>query len=406
MTPPPAGITDAALDVALDPERRASLRRAAIDDSPVAGSTHSFYRYPARFSPGFVASAIEAYSKPGDLVLDPFMGGGTTLIEAAQLGRSAIGNDINALAVFIARVKTTRLTNSQIAALTDWANFVVPSLRYQSELADRSMVLCSKRTRNLTLPHARPIKKITALALTTLEELPDGATRRFARCALLNVGQWALNGRRRPVTCASFRAALQDCVHRMLAGIEEYALRVAAAGGRAPSICMGSATEIAGAVPFRSGAKADLVVMSPPYPGIHILYHRWQVDGRKESPAPYWISGTMDGKGGAHYNLGDRKKADANDYFEMLEVAMRAIRTVTKDGAKVIQMVAFGRPARDLPRYLTAMLAAGFGELHGTSTSGTQGRRLWRSVPGRAWHATSKGDLPASREVVLIHKAI
>lgn len=42
----------------------------------VSGFTHGFYKYPARFSPVFVRQAILAFTDYGDLVLDPFMGGG------------------------------------------------------------------------------------------------------------------------------------------------------------------------------------------------------------------------------------------------------------------------------------------------------------------------------------------
>ena len=49
---------------------------------PVVGYTHNFYRYPARFSPLFARATIEAFSRSGDVVLDPFMGGATTLVEA------------------------------------------------------------------------------------------------------------------------------------------------------------------------------------------------------------------------------------------------------------------------------------------------------------------------------------
>ena len=70
---------------------------------PVSGYTHNFYRYPARFSPHFARAAIQTFSQPGDVVLDPFMGGATTLVEARTLGRHAVGSDINSLAVFLGR---------------------------------------------------------------------------------------------------------------------------------------------------------------------------------------------------------------------------------------------------------------------------------------------------------------
>lgn len=68
-------------------ERIRALLEALYSESPVSGLTHSFYRYPARFSPQFARTAIEAFTQPGDTVFDPFMGGGTTVVEALALGR-------------------------------------------------------------------------------------------------------------------------------------------------------------------------------------------------------------------------------------------------------------------------------------------------------------------------------
>ena len=110
-----------ALNRALEPpdsKRLAKLVEAASDTTPVAGLTHNFYRYPARFSPKLARAAIEAFTEPGDLVLDPFVGGGTTLVEAMVLGRHAIGADISSLATFVSEVKTTLYTESELEALT------------------------------------------------------------------------------------------------------------------------------------------------------------------------------------------------------------------------------------------------------------------------------------------------
>src|SRR5947207_1476494 len=96
------------------------LAEAARDKTPVIGWTHNFYRYPARFSPWFAAGAIESFSEPGDLVLDPYMGGGTAVVEGLAAGRNVVGNDLNSLAAFIARVKVTPLRSDDAKSIKKW----------------------------------------------------------------------------------------------------------------------------------------------------------------------------------------------------------------------------------------------------------------------------------------------
>ncbi|WP_249713898.1 TRM11 family SAM-dependent methyltransferase [Rhizomonospora bruguierae] len=48
-------------------------------------------QHPARMLPAIAAHAIDAYTNPGDLVLDPMSGIGTTLVEATHAGRDALG---------------------------------------------------------------------------------------------------------------------------------------------------------------------------------------------------------------------------------------------------------------------------------------------------------------------------
>ena len=62
-----------------------------------------------------------------------------------------------------------------------------------------------------------------------------------------------------------------------------------------------------------------LIITSPPYPGVHVLYHRWQVNGRRETPAPYWIANKLDGDGGRYYSLGNRHEKELKTYFTNLE---------------------------------------------------------------------------------------
>lgn len=69
--------------------------------------TYGYHRYPAKFIPQIVSRLVEKYTKEGDLVIDPFGGCGTTLVESKVMGRSSIGVDINPVAILITKAKIT-----------------------------------------------------------------------------------------------------------------------------------------------------------------------------------------------------------------------------------------------------------------------------------------------------------
>lgn len=65
-------------------------------------ATHSG-KYRGNWSPYIPRNLILRYSKEGDIVLDPFLGSGTTLVETKLLKRNGIGIDINPEAISIAK---------------------------------------------------------------------------------------------------------------------------------------------------------------------------------------------------------------------------------------------------------------------------------------------------------------
>lgn len=77
---------------------------------------HSFHRWYGKLVPAIPAAAIELWSAPGELVLDPFAGSGTTLVEARVAGRAAEGTDVNPLATLLSRVKTRALEPGRLEA--------------------------------------------------------------------------------------------------------------------------------------------------------------------------------------------------------------------------------------------------------------------------------------------------
>ena len=70
-------------------------------------ATHLLHSYPARTirQIPYLFSQAGCLSHPGDVVLDPFCGSGTTLLEASLASRNGVGLDANPLAVLIASVK-------------------------------------------------------------------------------------------------------------------------------------------------------------------------------------------------------------------------------------------------------------------------------------------------------------
>src|SRR5688572_1959981 len=76
--------------------------KTTVWDFPVRGvwATHK-PDYRGNFAPQIPRNVILNYSNEGELVLDPMVGSGTTLIEARLLNRNAIGYDVNQNAVNI-----------------------------------------------------------------------------------------------------------------------------------------------------------------------------------------------------------------------------------------------------------------------------------------------------------------
>ena len=381
------------------------LLLAARDQSPVKGMTHGFYRYPARFSPVFARAAIEAFSNPGDMVLDPFMGGGTTVIEAMTAGRCVVGCDLNSLSVFLTRVKTTPLGVRQIKMIERWSSETIDRISYRHPRQQLLSLIDDPRTHNMTSPSSRAIKKAIAVALDSIKEISSASVCDFVRCVILRTSQWALDGRRYGVSLKQFRIALEKNLSEMLYSIKVFGETVPNKGRieAIRTLVEGSATEIHKAPVFvESCRKADLVVTSPPYPGVHVLYHRWQINGRRETPAPYWIADCLDGEGSSFYTFGSRRAQNHDSYFEKSLLTLRSIRAAMGRGGYIVQMLAFSDPANHLPRYLRNMDEAGFTEV---GDDDYPDGRIWRDVPNRRWHATYHGRTSSSREVVLVHRA-
>lgn len=121
--------------------------------------SHSVHEvsYRACFKAQLPEFFIARLTKPGDAVFDPFMGRGTTPVQAALMGRQALGNDINPLSVLLTRPRLRPISLQAVAAAlrsVDWS-------RGESERDDL-----------LAFYHPKTLSKLAALRVWLKERAP------------------------------------------------------------------------------------------------------------------------------------------------------------------------------------------------------------------------------------------
>jgi len=372
-----------------------SVLKAANSRERVTGFTHDFYNYPARFSPILIREIISQYTDPGDLVLDPFMGGGTTLIEAKLLNRESIGFDISTLSSFVTNVKVNPLVEAKFPFFNDWMNETINLLNCRKDVVRPEEWISRGYQRNLTGKEVWPIRKIIEQFLHELSLLRiSDAEINFFRCVILKTGQWALDSKKRIPTVVQFKDKLISNYFRMQKGSKEF-------WDMNPVASVTAINSPANKIHSYSklfGKKPRLVLTSPPYPGVHVVYHRWQVLGKRETPAPFWIANSQDGHGLTHYAMGGRRQIGLIDYYQNIKTSFESVRKVCDSNSTVVQILAFSNIEWQLPKYLETMQEAGYSEITNSKP------RIWRDVPNRKWYAQQKGRTSSSQEVILFHK--
>ena len=145
---------------------------------------HAWHPFPAKFPPQLPEFLIERLSSPGDIILDPMLGSGTTLVEAVRLGRRAVGCDIDPLARMISVAKLTPIDPSEAlqtgldissAAENDCGK---QDLKLQKAFESRF----DKKTADFIHYWFLPKHQLELLSLLQrIEELPPGGLREFLK---------------------------------------------------------------------------------------------------------------------------------------------------------------------------------------------------------------------------------
>lgn len=375
------------------------LRKAAALETVASDGTHPLYRYPGSMSPYLARALISVFSQPGQLVMDPFCGGGTTAVEAISLGRHAWCSDLSSLACFITRAKATPLSPQALHALEEWAeemcqwvadspnHLVVPLLL-------RGGAKYAPRTHGLLLAIRDSTKAI-----------PVKPTRLLAQLIVLRVGQICFHcrstGPNPRILARTFQEVASQAIGAMQAYSEAYR-RKSHQNGLRPHLTVQQAD--ASSLREKLGARSipiSLVVTSPPYPGVHVLYHRWQILGRRETDLPFRLANMQDGRFESEYALGSRQEPGNVAYFDRLRHTYSNLRAMFTRRTIIAQVVGFSNQRLQLEQFRAAMFEAGYEEVKPPNLATEEIKRL---VPRRRWYAVISPRQSGSEEFLLVHR--
>jgi len=152
-------------------------------------ASHNLHAFAAKFPPQLPARFIQGLTQPNEVVLDPMVGSGTTIVEAFLLGRRGIGFDIDELAIRLCRVKIRPLPAEQLwsagrRVLTHAHKLLATAVLANAELAQRFDARTKKFVDYWFLPSTQ--RELMSL-LMAIEQERDTGIRDFLELAFSSI---------------------------------------------------------------------------------------------------------------------------------------------------------------------------------------------------------------------------
>ena len=265
----------------------------------------NLFPWPGQFSPQLVEELLASYAPPAGVVLDPFVGSGTSLVEAARLGLAACGGELNPAAVTLARVY--RMVNLDAAGRRVALN----------ELRNRLFeVIGPPHGPLFSNPRNRPADRATleAALVSLWRESAPGPTQSLAAALI--------------VLCDFHRKHLDtDTVHSTWRRLDRI---VRALPESAQPVAVHHAD--ARVLPIERNS-VDLILTSPPYINVH-NYHQ---NFRRSAEALEWNVLAL-----ARSEIGANRQNRGNRFLTVIQysldmaLALREMARAAKSGARLI----------------------------------------------------------------------
>lgn len=384
---------------------------AAKDQSRISGATHRHYRYPASFSHIFAETVIKSLSKPGDIVLDPFVGGGTSAVSAIQEYRNFYGLDINPISIFISESKLILLSKAEIRFCEKWIKKLI---NFKISPKPKRKRIQKKLNGMMNLKGFDPNQKKRINEIKNgieqfkydVQKIKNKKIKQFLTCVLMRASKRILDNQRPVHDFKYFISRLEAHFYDMVNCVADFEKELLINKSKYSSKKKASSTIVKAHIAKSNLEKkfkknsVCLVVTSPPYPRVNISYNRWQIHGRRDTILPYWIIDKEPPRPTRlNYSRHHTNESKLEKYFSNITAGFKNIKKFCKKNCYVVQLVSFRKKSLDFKLYLKALEDAGLKEIKYASS------RLWRKVPKRRWQAVkANNNLESNKEVLLIHK--
>jgi SAM-dependent methyltransferase len=241
-----------------------------VDPGLARALTHGFHSYAGRMHPTIARGGVAAFSAPGELIVDPFCGSGTVLVEAMAAGRSAVGVDASPLGIAIARARTTLLGAAGRARLEAEATRIATESGERARKRRRPELPPWSRN-ELSRFHAHVLFELLGLRELVLATSNDDVGHALRLCLSSLLVKFMKSGPEAPRDGESKRIGrgapsrmLADRAAELSRGLAALEARVPA-GTAAPRVLLGDARRLDAV----NKGTAALVLSSPPYAGTY-----------------------------------------------------------------------------------------------------------------------------------------
>lgn len=243
--------------------------------------THNFHSYPAKFVPQIPNYFINKYTEENDIVLDPFVGCGTTMVECKLLNRKGIGIDLNPIATLISSSKINELSKDSEHKI----NQVINEIRREINTLYNKNEFSYKIPEFYNRDHwfQLNVQKELTIIINHLNKIEDKKISTFLKTAfsaiIVNVSNQESDTRyaAKNKNIEDFKTfeVFENKVNSMLPRIEDFSLESSKSDVK---IINGDSRYL----DFLKENSVDLVVTSPPYANTYdyYLYHKLRM---------YWL---------------------------------------------------------------------------------------------------------------------